>query len=200
MTSKKKKFTVAVDLDDTVWDFVSPLLERYNETYNDNVRKEQITDWNIHSFLKPECKSIFAEFGDDDFYSKLRIKPSTKRRLKFINRHANLYFVTACHSATMLNRSKALARELPWFDDSQLVKLNTKQKFRCSYLIDDYIDNCMYSDGESYLVAQPWNNKVSFETVRRYSDLEYHCLPKRVTDVDKALNEVIRDIWRWRRY
>ena len=99
----------------------------------------------------------------------------------------------------MLNRSKALARELPWFDDRQLVKLNTKQKFRCSYLIDDCIDNCMYSDGQPYLVAQPWNNKVSFETARQYCNLEYN-LPERVADVDKALDEVIRDIWRWRRY
>ena len=199
MTSKKKTLTVAVDLDDTVWDFVSPLLERYNKAYNDNVRKEQITDWNIHSFLKPECKSIFAEFGDDDFYSKLRIKPSTKRRLKFINRHANLYFVTACHSATMLNRSKALARELPWFNDSQLVKLNVKQNFNCDCLVDDCIGNCIDTAGEAFLVAQPWNSKIHLETAERCCDLGLP-LPERVDDVDEALDEIIREIRHRRRY
>lgn len=196
MTSKKKKFTVAVDLDDTVWDFVSPLLERYNKAYNDNVRKEQITDWNIHSFLKPECKSIFAEFGDDDFYSKLRIKPSTKRRLKFINRHANLYFVTACHSATMLNRSKALARELPWFDDSQLVKLGDKQKFKCNYLVDDCIDNCINIDGFALVVTQPWNEKIDFKYLE---DILY--IPRRrFAGVDEALNVIIKAIRDQRKY
>lgn len=195
MTSKEKTLTVAVDLDDTVWDFVSPLLERYNKAYNDNVKKEQITDWNIHSFLKPECKCIFAEFGDDDFYSKLRIKPSTKRRLKCINRHANLYFVTACHSATMLNRSKALTRELPWFNDNQLVKLGAKQKFKCDYLVDDSIDNCIDVYGEALLVAQPWNKKVDIKLLGGR-----HSLPQlRVSDVDEALNVVIKAIRKQRK-
>ena len=39
--------TVAVDVDDTCVVLVGTWLDRYNQDYNDNLKPEDITDWNI---------------------------------------------------------------------------------------------------------------------------------------------------------
>lgn len=45
----------AVDVDDVCLDLNSVWLEDYNQVYNDNLKTEDITDWIITKFVKPEC-------------------------------------------------------------------------------------------------------------------------------------------------
>lgn len=179
----KDKPIVGIDLDDVCWEFVRPLLEEYNLKYNDNVDYEDITDWNIHKFLKPECKNIFKEFATEEFFEKLRIPPSIAGWLAALNGIADIKFVTAASSRTIPWRYKLLKRELDFFKDDMLVKLTDKKLMSCSYFIDDNSENCKavenFDMALTLQIARPWNGNAGFDT-------------------DEALAKIVIDILRGR--
>ena len=56
--------TIILDVDDVVLNLVPNWLKLYNRDFNDNLTKEQITEWNITKFIKPEAKySIYQYEG-----------------------------------------------------------------------------------------------------------------------------------------
>lgn len=159
--------TVAIDIDDVIWDFVTPLLRNYNLRYNDNVHKEDIIDWDIHQFLKPECKNIFKEFVTPEFITnELVISENTIEIIKILNNLCDLHFVTASHSKILYHKAEKIREYIPCIKDSQIDKLSDKSKFVCDILVDDNPDNIKNAYGKGILVAQPWNCN---ETIERLS-------------------------------
>lgn len=174
----KRKFVVAVDMDDTLYSFVKPLLHKYNLWYNDNVHYEDITDWNIHQFLKPECENVF-ELCTPGFFESLHIPQENKEWLETLNVIANVRFVTAGCSETILWRAELLKRELPFFKDYMLVKLSEKGLFKADFLIDDNEEHTINTDATSYLIKKPWNNNQGVEFSRACSRIIQSILKKR---------------------
>ena len=164
-----KKPIVACDMDSTLYDFVKPLLKRYNLVYNDNVQYEDITAWNIHQFLKPECQNVFKEFCTAGFFENLHIPQENKEWLETLNVIADVRFVTAGYSPTIPWRSELLKRELPFFKDYMLVKLSEKELFKADFLIDDNEEHTINTDATSYLIKKPWNNNQGVEFSRACS-------------------------------
>ena len=178
-----KKPIVACDMDSTLYDFVKPLLKRYNLVYNDNVRYEDITAWNIHQFLKPECQNVFKEFCNESFFESITMAESTIILLDILRSISDLYFVTAGYSYTIPWRANLLKRNLyyftnDWFTDDRLVKLTDKSLFRCDYIIDDNEEICNNSDAIAFLISKPWNDYQG-------------------TTIDKALYQIIKKIEKW---
>lgn len=171
------KTIVAIDLDDVCWDFVQPLLQKYNLMYNDNVHFEDITDWDIHQFLKPECKNVF-ELCTEGFFESLYIPQERKEWLETLNMVADIRFVTAGCSETILWRSKLLKRELPFFKDYMLVKLSEKELFKTDFLIDDNEEHTINTDALAFLIKKPWNNNQGVEFSRACSRIIQSILKK----------------------
>lgn len=156
-----QRYTIAIDLDDTLYDFVGLLLEDYNKKYGDYIRKEDVTDWDIHQFLKPECESIFKEFATEELFKKCVIGKETINLLERLHGIANIYFVTSCAPRGLEWRAEILRRYLSFYNDSMLVRLKDKSHFVCDYIVDDNPMNCIYSYGKSLCIAQPWNEGVA---------------------------------------
>lgn len=177
----KNKPVVGIDLDDVCWEFVRPLLKNYNLRYNDNVSYEDITDWDIHQFLKPECKNIFQEFVTEDFFKELYIPVSTVGWLSALNEIADIKFVTAASSYTIPWRHDLLKRELDFFEDDMLVKLTDKKLISYDFFIDDNHENCksveFFDMALTLQIARPWNGNAGF-------------------DVDEALAKITKEILR----
>ena len=165
---RERKSVVSVDMDDTCYEFVKPLLHKYNLWYEDNVQYEDITDWDIHQFLKPECKNVF-ELCTPGFFESLHISQENKEWLETLNVIADVRFVTAGYSPTIPLRAELLKRELPFFKDYMLVKLAEKDLFRCEYLIDDNEQHCIDTDAITYQIARPWNDNQGFTFPRAAS-------------------------------
>ena len=159
---------VSVDLDDVVWSFTTPLLTHYNLVYDDCVHIEDITEWDIHKFLKPQCKNVFKEFCTEGFFEKLIIPQSTVDWLTVLNMISDLKFVSACYSSTVPLRSKTLNHYLPFFKDEMLIKLSDKSLIRTDYFIDDNEDNCnaVWDTNRTrvYMVNKPWNSQRGYST------------------------------------
>lgn len=171
---------VALDMDDTLYEFVIPLLDKYNLRYDDWVSYDDINDWNIHKFLKPECKNIFNEFTTEGFFEELFIPTSVVGWLSALNIIANIRFVTAGCSETMPWRKALLKRELDFFEDSMLVKLTDKSMLISDYFVDDNEATCqqvirMIPNVKVLQISRPWNGYNGY-------------------DIDEALAAITKDI------
>lgn len=161
---------VALDMDDVLYEFVIPLLDKYNLRYDDYVRYEDITDWNIQSFLKPECKDVFEEFVTEGFFEELFVPASTAGWLSVLSEIADIRFITAGCAKTIPWRAELLKRELDFFEDKMLVKLRDKWLLKCDYFVDDNTDNvngmCIKSKGQTtvFQVKRPWNGEMGYDT------------------------------------
>lgn len=164
-----KKPIVGIDMDDVLYSFVSPLLDRYNLRYNDQVRYDDITDWNIHQFLNPECKDIFSEFVTEGFFEGLSIPQNRVNWLSVLNIIADIKFVTAGGNRTLLWREALLRRELDFFEDDMLVRLTDKRLLDTDYLVDDNPHTCKAVKDYNpnvlvFQVAKPWNSYEGYDT------------------------------------
>ena len=157
-----KRVVVGIDMDDVLYEFVIPLLNKYNLRYDDWVSYGDITDWNIHQFLKPECKDIFSEFATEGFFEELFIPASTVGWLSALNEISDIKFVTAGSSKTIPWREALLKRELDFFEDNMLVKLSDKWLLDVDYFVDDNPKTCemmlLNPHVRVYQIARPWND------------------------------------------
>ena len=57
-----KKIKIGIDLDNTIWELVTPWLALYNQIANDNVQLNDITEYDINKFVKsPETLHYILE-------------------------------------------------------------------------------------------------------------------------------------------
>lgn len=152
-----KEIIVGVDLDDTLYSFVEPLLNKYNVAYNDNLKLSDITDYKLSNFLKPDCKNIFKEFADKELFNNIKIEQYVIDELTKLNEEFTLYFVTAGAPITVRDRDKMLSRNIDWYTSSQLIICRNKELLKLDYLIDDCLGNVAKGSYKGILLTKPWN-------------------------------------------
>ena len=151
----KKK--VGIDIDETIIPFIRLLLDKYNKAYEDNVKYDEVTDYRVHKFLKPECTNVFKEFVDKDFFANITFEAYIIDELTRLNEKYQLYFVTAGAPITIRDRDKMLSRNLEWYTSGQLIVCRDKGLLNLDYLVDDYEENCKSGNYIGLLLIKPWN-------------------------------------------
>ena len=182
-----KRAVVAVDCDDVLYEFVIPLLDKYNLRYDDWVKYDDIWSWDIHKFLKPQCKNVFEEFCTEGFFEELFIPVSTVGWLSALNVIADIKFVTACDSRTLPWRAALLRRELDFFTDDMLVKLKDKELIQADYLIDDNEENCQHTSAQAFMVSRPWNDYGGCDVSEAFAKVVIDILKKAGENGDSLL-------------
>jgi 5'(3')-deoxyribonucleotidase len=136
-----KNITIAIDVDDTVSELVPNWLRIYNKDFNDNLKKEDIVDWNISQFVKPEAKGMIY-----NYIRKPRVfrtaKPMENALLiidKLREKAQRIIYVTANDGA---------GAKLPWLfkhgfihTSEDFVVAYDKSLIRADILIDDKPEN-----------------------------------------------------------
>lgn len=160
----KQKFgkigKVGIDLDDTLYKLVSPLLERYNAKYQDSLKEKDITDYDIEKFLNPACKNIFKEFCDKELVRSLTIAPKIVQALTELHRVADVYFITATRPVMLHEKHKLLSKEISWYKSKHLISCQDKSLLRMDIMIDDNMDTlreCSANACVGLLIDKPWN-------------------------------------------
>lgn len=152
---------IGIDIDDTITtNFTQTLLDLYNKKYNDNLSLSDITDYDLQSFLKPECEDIFAEFIDETFIMSLNIPSSTIEALTKMNEEHEVYFITAAFPNSIEWRHKLLQAYLPWYNVNQLVMCRSKYLLDIDFLIDDNPYNLAKAKYKGIIIDKPWNQQA----------------------------------------
>ena len=156
-----KKLTIFCDIDGVVNDLIEKLLEKYNIKYNDNITKDDITEYRIQPFLKEECSNIFVEFMTDNLIERTSVLDGAVDVItKLMERH-NFYFLSATYPQNIKSKNDWLKANFPLYKESMLITCSNKKLLHGDILIDDCIDNLNSNIKLNILFDQPWNRQLS---------------------------------------
>lgn len=152
---------IVSDVDDVCADLVTEWLKRYNKDWNDNVKKSDLTDWDISLFIKDKNnkKYLYEYIEDPSLYDK--IKP-IKNSLWGINTLRNFgYRIIFVTSST----SGSAGRKFHWLQDygfienkKDYIEAYDKSLIFGDYMIDDKLDNVQSFTGKGILFGEMWGN------------------------------------------
>ena len=159
---------ITFDLDGTLGDLLTPWLKRYNKDFNDNLTPEDITDWNIHNFVKPEAKQkIYDYLKTGEIYDDVEPYPYMQSAVKnYTERKDTIAVCTATSNKAPVIEAKCkwLKKHFPLIPESNYIFTNNKGLIFSHVFYDDYAKN-LYAykesnpDGVAILVKQPHNHK-----------------------------------------
>lgn len=156
-----KKPVIFMDIDEVCANLHEVWLARYNKDYDDNLKSEDITAWEMEKFVKPECGiKIFKYLENPRLYDD--VKP-INGAVRGINTLKELgYRVVFATSAPIENSG----RKFYWLRDNgftlkerDYIEIGDKSLLRGQYMLDDRYDNVATFGGEGCLFTRPWNEK-----------------------------------------
>ena len=154
---KRYKRTIALDCDDVVLDLISSWLSSYNRKFDDNLKEESITEWNISEFVKPEAKSAIYDFiHKPRVFSKAKPVDGALEAVNYMKEHnSRVIYVTANDPANV---------KFGWLKDhgfienkDDLIVASEKSLIIADMIIDDKYENVYYFNGKGVLFTKPWN-------------------------------------------
>lgn len=172
-----KRLSLGFDLDETLQNMIKRLLLYYNVAYKDNLKFEDIRQYDMTPYLVPECKHIFQEFCNDEFFLNLDVEKTAVETLSQLSEKHDIYFVTAGHPLTIGARDEWLKRTFPFYRSRMLIACTNKQLLNLDILVDDYECNLIGGKYASVLINKPWNEsfdnkKYGIERINKISDVQ----------------------------
>lgn len=174
----ERELIVGLDVDDVLLDLVPTWLEEYNEEYDDNLAKHDITSWDFFKFVKPECAKRIYGFLRPEMYQKIEPIAGAAEFVQDIrDRGHTPRYITACGDNKLLSKVFGMAK---WDclirhgiaqDGELLLPGKDKSRAPVDMLVDDRTHNVTeFRNGMGVLFAQPWNewaNTDEFPWVER---------------------------------
>lgn len=182
---------IGVDCDSVLNNLTERVLEVYNADNEDNLTLDDITDYYMEQFVKPECRKDFYKiFSDKRVWKGIRVIDNCVDVLKKYNDRGHIiYIVTATEPSNMSKKGAWLSRLLPFLDiRKRLICIHSKQLLNgnIDVLIDDSLKNLIDGDYKRVVLDYPWNRNVN--------DVENKLIRcKDWLEIDKALEEIEKE-------
>lgn len=157
-----KNFRVLCDLDNILNSLTQTLIDTYNKDSGDNLKIENITQYKIDNFTKPEYK-ITDYFKDEKMWMRVEPIVQAQEYLKIINQDYDLRIITASHIYDMPIKYRWLKTFFPFIDRKQIWTVFDKDWISATVLIDDCLDN-VGGNYKTILLDYPWNRSINEET------------------------------------
>ena len=146
-----KKLTILCDADDTIQELTVHWLAELNRKYNYNVKKEDVTSWDItkaYPELTPD--EVLEPLYSNEFWNK----------------------TTPIDGSSYGAKTKKLMEMFPFLTKEQIIRENNKQRIMGDVLIDDGVHNLIGGRYKKFLFNQPNNsgfNEQDYDITRVYS-------------------------------
>ncbi|MCK5624570.1 HAD hydrolase-like protein [Candidatus Pacearchaeota archaeon] len=180
----------AVDIDDTLLDFVGTYIVFHNETFKTNLKKE---DFKTYSFnharggtMKQAVSSV-RQFYNTDFFKEMKPFPGAIEIIQELKENNDLFIVTSrpynMKNGTFDQLSKYFLNMFSevFFSSNHYTRAKNSGKTKAeicndleaSLLIDDslvYSKECVKNGVGAILLDAPWNQNGSVEGITRAKD------------------------------
>jgi 5'-nucleotidase len=157
---------IALDVDDVIASLMDRWLELYNATYNDNLRRDQLTNWHVEQFVVPECGlKIFDILGEPDLYEHVEMMPGALDGVNWLRgRGHEIIYVTACGSGMVDQKVEWLQRHhffcpgVPKWE--QVIIARRKDLIHVDLIVDDKLETCenIHNDGRKAMLMRTSQN------------------------------------------
>lgn len=168
---------LGVDVDDTVADFTTEWVRRYNIQYKDNQTNDDVKGWAIEKYLtKADRNRLYAILKEPDFYESVSpLRGARDGIYRLLSQGHRIVYVTSCTEGTMDQKRDWLVR---W---GFLTQENRFRDFIAAYdkalvnvdvLFDDRLSTVEDFPRDAVLINTPANK--DYETSRiRISGMQY---------------------------
>lgn len=164
-----KKFTICIDIDDTIHYLTKAWVKWLNEKYNTTIDYYDIVDWNITQYwpnltVDQICEALRTpEFWDT-------VEPM-QDAIEYIQRlQENGHKIYLCTSTDYriapFKFAKTVEKYFPFIDRHNIIISYNKQMIKCDFLIDDGYHN-MYGEYVGLLFDTPANRKIDLSNDMR---------------------------------
>lgn len=165
--------TIALDVDEIILSLIDTWISIYNLEYDDNLQRNQITDWDISKFVKPEAKfTIFQYINEPDvFYASKNVEGAHEGVQELRAMNFKIVYATANNPQNC--KFNILKERGFMLDKSEFMEVYDKSLIYADILLDDRFTNCMSFRNTSFLYSAPWNER--FYHPNRIKKLERIC-------------------------
>lgn len=139
-----RKIRIGVDLDGVLGNLLEAWLDLYNNDFHDSLIPEDITEWDIRKFIKPEARDKMFSYLDDEYlYENVNLVDdySVNVLKNFMDSHKyEVFIVTSCGNRSNMIEAKInwLKKHFPFLKDRNFVFTDNKGVVAVDFLIDDY--------------------------------------------------------------
>lgn len=157
---RKKMMRILIDIDSVLADIMEVWLPRYNHDYNDDLEKEEITDWEMTKFVKPECgKKIYSYLLQDELYDDMPMVDGALEGVRALERWGHeVFYVTAGFNLgkfRWMKRNGFLGDG--YLADRKYIVCYHKNMISGDLIIDDNVDTVKNYPNGGIIFDQPWN-------------------------------------------
>ena len=174
---------VSCDIDGVLNNLTECVLQLYNQESGDNLTENDITEYSIERFVKPEYRNKISQyFLDKRIWGMLKWDVGWIAKILDNNMY-DLYFTTASSLKTI--NSKAISLAWAVYDYSSMSTINiynyianhtivtqNKQLILADVVIDDCIDNLQLWNNRVHniLFVKPWNQRLAHLYNQKYDN------------------------------
>lgn len=151
--------TILCDVDGVVADLLSEWVRRYNAKYDDDLSPEDVTQWEMHKNVKPECgTSVYNFLRMPNLYSSVEPIPGALEGVQELRRRGHrVVYVTASVVGSLDQKARWLKAHGFLENMEDLVMAKDKNLVRGQVLIDDGAHNIETFPGFGLLYEAPHN-------------------------------------------
>ena len=169
-----KKKRIAIDVDWVMAKLLHKWLEYYNILFDEELTTEDILEWSIVDFVKPEAEEVMLNILNlPDFYRDLTIRSTAAESIKELDKYYEILIVTDYFTKESFKAKYDWLREhLPFIKRENLVFTGNKSLILADYLIDDGVHNLETFKGIGILYDAPYNrDETRFKRVHSWGEI-----------------------------
>lgn len=166
---------ISLDVDGVVADIHTPWLAYYNEKYNENLKFEDITDWDFSKFVK-NADCLYEYLKLPNVYRTIPVIEGSVDVLRELSKDFKLQFVTCTPTYAMIDRLYWLREHFPFIDCIHFTE--DKSSVVADILVEDKAEALEKFDGIRVCVDAPYNRKLKvphyrIKSIKELKDLVY---------------------------
>ena len=151
---------ICVDMDEVLADTLAEHLRRYNQTFDEEIRVEDLAGKGLWDVTPVDRQGQLRAFLDaEDFFEDLALMPDAQAGLKALSSRFEVFIATQAMTVpnSLGPKYRWLQRHFPFIPPTHYVFCGNKSILRADYLIDDLPRNLERFEGQGLLYTAPHN-------------------------------------------
>ena len=174
-----KRLIIFFDADDVLVDSSLPAVDRYNATYGESLRYDDLVNYVDDQFFPPGQSIEKPYYGEPGFFRTFKPFPGAQDLVqKLADDGHELYIATASKLSVIADKTACYDEHFPAFHSKHrnVIPILNKSLLVGSVIIDDLPSNLVNSPCPlRILIDRPWNRLAEGDFVRcRSYDEVYH--------------------------
>lgn len=183
---EQKKYTLLIDQDDVLAEYIKGVIKAYNHKYQTNFTADDCTSWDLASVFGEEIDTVMHEPDLFRHLEPVRDALQVFERL-YRSQLFEIYIVTAANLSCVEAKSEWLKEHLPFFPEEQFIVCRRKYMIKGDFLLDDGMHNIeafAQEGGIPVIFDRPHNRGLGKDYKRVSSWLEFeafimaYCCPE----------------------